>query len=102
MLAEANEHFELRYTLKRMGYDLEKVANRVADLYGMDASEIMTKGRRAKQVEARSLLCYWAVSELGMGITELARAFGMTPSAVGYAVPRGKDTAEEKRFSLVD
>ena len=100
MLAEANEHFERRYRLKRMGYDLEKVANRVSDLYGMDAREMMTKGRRAKQVEARSLLCYWAVSELGMGVTELARAFGMTPSAVGYAVFRGKDTAEEKGLSL--
>jgi putative transposase len=46
MLAEANEQFELRYRLKRMGYDLKKVAARVADLYGMDTGEIMTKGRR--------------------------------------------------------
>ena len=83
MLAEANEQYELRYRLKRMGYDLAKVANKVADLYGMDAGEIMTKGRRTQQVEARSLLCYWAVGELGMGLTELARAFGMTPSDVG-------------------
>jgi len=52
-------------------------------------------------VEARSLLCYWAVSELGMGITELARVLGMTPSAVGYAVGRGKSTAEEKGYSLM-
>jgi REP-associated tyrosine transposase len=100
MLDEANERFELRHRLKRMGYDLKKVAERVAELYRMDAVEIMTRGRQKQQVEARSLLCYWAVSELGMGITELASAFGMTPSAVGYAVPRGKDTAEEKGYSL--
>jgi len=100
MLAEADEQFELRYRLKRMGYDLKKVADRVAELYGMDAGEIMTKGRRRQQVEARSVLCYWAVGELGMGITELARVFRMTPSAVGYAVRRGKDTAEEKGYSL--
>jgi hypothetical protein len=35
-----------------------------------------------------------------MGITELARVLGMTPSAVGYAVPRGKNSAEEKGYSL--
>jgi hypothetical protein len=45
-------------------------------------------------------VCYaWAVIELG-GISELARALGMRPSAVGYAVPRGKNTAEEKGYSL--
>jgi hypothetical protein len=32
-------------------------------------------------------------------ITELGRAFGMTPAAVGYAVSRGKETAEEKGYS---
>jgi hypothetical protein len=42
--------------------------------------------------------CYdWTVRELG--ITELAKALGMTPSVMGYAVPRGKNTAEEKGFS---
>lgn len=101
MLAEAGEQLEVRYRLKRMGYDLKKVAERVGELYGMDPGEIMTKGRRRQQAEARSVLCHWAVGELGMGITDLARTFGMTPSAVGYAVRRGKDTAEGKGYSLV-
>jgi putative transposase len=100
MLAKASEQFEQRYRLKRMGYDLNKVADRVAELYRVDSGEIMSKGRRRQQVEARSLLCYWAVGELRMGVTELARAFGMTPSAVGYAARRGKDIAEEKGYSL--
>jgi putative transposase len=100
MLAEAQAQFEQRYRFKSMGDDLKKVADKVAELYGMDAAEIMTKGRRMKQVEARSLLCYWAVGEWGMGLTELARVFGMTPSAVGYAVRRGKGIADEKGYSL--
>jgi putative transposase len=102
MLAEAHEEFEQRYRLRRMGYDLNKVADKVADLYGMGSAEIMIKGRRSRQVEARSLLSYWAVNELGMGITELARVFGMTPSAVSYAVSRGKGIADEKGYSLTN
>ncbi|MEW6664285.1 MAG: transposase [Thermodesulfobacteriota bacterium] len=101
VLAEANEQFELRYRLKTMGYDLERVAKKVAGLYGTNAGEIMTKGRRRRQVEARSLLCYWSVSELGMGVTELARIFGMTPSAVSYAARRGEETAKERKYSLL-
>ncbi len=62
---------------------MKKAADRVAALYGMDTGDFMTKGRRRQQVETRSLLCYWAVVELGMGITEPERAFGMILSAVG-------------------
>jgi hypothetical protein len=40
------------------------------------------------------------VSELGIGITDQAKAFGMRPSALGYAVPRAKNTAYEKAYSL--
>jgi putative transposase len=68
----------------------------------MDGDEIMTKGRRRQQEEARSLLCYLAVGELGMGITELASFLGTTPFAVCYAIRRGQDTAQEKGYSLVN
>jgi hypothetical protein len=43
-----------------------------------------------------------AVGESGMAITELARAIGMTPSAVGYAVRRGKITAQKKGGPLAN
>jgi hypothetical protein len=56
-------------------------------------------GRIGSLLPENVTVCYeMAVSELG--ITELARGFGMTPSAEGYAVPRGKNTAEEKGYSL--
>ena len=89
-----------RYRLKSMGYDLNKLADKVADLFHIDAGLLLTKGRQRLQVEARSVLCHWAVGELGMTVTELARVFGMTPSAVSYAVRRGKTIAEEKGYSL--
>jgi hypothetical protein len=37
-----------------------------------------------------------------MAITELARAFGMKPSAVGYPARRGKDTIGKKGYSLAN
>jgi hypothetical protein len=45
--------------------------------------------------------CYaWAVSELVMDITDLATAFGMTPSALGRAVVRGGQIAKEGEHRL--
>jgi len=47
-----------------------------------------SKGRRKIQVAARSLLCYWAVRELGLTATGLAERLGMTQPAVNYSFSR--------------
>lgn len=95
-LAEANERLDRRYRLRATGCDLNKLAAKLAEMFHMGAGLLLSKGRQRAQVEARSLLCHWAVRELGMTVTELARVFGMTPSAVTYAVRRGRLLAEEK------
>jgi len=50
--------------------------------------EIFSKGRQDRKVKARSLLCYWAVRELGMSLRDLARKFEMSAAGIGYAVER--------------
>jgi predicted transcriptional regulator len=57
---------------------------------------VQSKGRRKIQVAARSLLCYWAVRELGITATELAKLLGMAQPAVSYAVIRGEQMAKER------
>ena len=47
---------------------------------------------------ARSLLCYWAVRELGMSLMDLAREFEMSATGIGYAVERGEGIVT--RFEL--
>jgi hypothetical protein len=70
---------ERGYELKRRGIDPEKIAERVSGLYGVEPHWIMVRGGEGRRVAARSLLCYWAVRELGMTLTDLARIFGMSP-----------------------
>ena len=101
ILAEADEQLDYRYELKSRGYDLAKVEERVMEIYGIDKEAIYSKGRRKIQVEARSLLCYWAVRELGHTATEMARRLGMTQPAVGYAISRGEKICKEGKYSLV-
>lgn len=102
LLAEANERYDLRYELKSRGYDLQKLAEKVATIYKMDPAEIFSRTRKRIRVEARSLLSYWAVRELGMPLTDLAKHFGMSPSGVGYAVERGEGIAKEKGYRLTE
>jgi hypothetical protein len=52
-------------------------------------------------VEARSLLCYFAVHALGIPAVEPAKRLTMTPSAISYAVVRGKEMAERNHYDVL-
>lgn len=100
VLAQAEEHYTRQCALRRRGYDLEKIAERVAEIYRVNAREVLARGRQQQRVSARSLFCFWAVRELGISLTALARRIGMSPPGVGYAVPRGEAIAHENRYQL--
>jgi len=55
-----------------------------------------------KKVKDRSLLCFWAVRELSMSLTDLARHLGSSVPGVGYAVERGEAIARDNNYQLVD
>jgi putative transposase len=100
ILEEAGEHFERRIMLRNRGYTLTSIAEKVSLLYNVSQQDILSKGRQTTRVEARSLFCYIAVHDLNASVTELARLLGMAPSAVSYAVTRGKKIAEKKELQL--
>lgn len=100
VLAEAEENYERSTLLKNQGYTPEKIADQIAVLYDLKLSDILSKGRQAQRVEARSLFCYISVCQLKTPAIDLARILGMAPSAVSYAVTRGKRIAEEKGFRI--
>lgn len=58
------------------------------------------KTKERPNVEARSLLFYVAVNDLGVSVTDLARRFGLTQPAVSYAVRRGRETAKKKGYAI--
>ena len=101
VISQANEAYERRYELKRRGYDLERIAKRVAEICGVEEEEVFSKGRQKKKVKARSLLCYWAVREAEISLRTLAKRLGITAPGVGYAVERGEAIARENHFELI-
>ena len=102
VLEDADEKIDRHYKLKNMGYDLEKLEQRVCEFYDIEPEDIYSKGRRRVQAEARSLFCYWAVRELGYALTDLARRLAMTGPGVGYAVSRGERIAKDNSYQLVE
>ena len=55
------------------------------------------KGKQQKRVKARSLFCFWAVHELGISLTELARHLGDSVPGVGYS-----KIARENDYQLIE
>jgi hypothetical protein len=100
VLSESEEQFSRKYKLKSLGYDFEKVVERISILFHVEKDYIIGRGRQKNRVRARDLLCYWTVVELGMPMVDLAKKFNMTPAAVSYAVQRGESMAKERGLQL--
>ena len=73
VLSAAEEQMEKRYRLQAKGYDLDKLASRVCDVMHLEPAELWAPGKERKRVAAKSLLCYWAVRDLGIGMAQIAR-----------------------------
>ena len=101
VLKTANEVLENKYHLKAQGMDIEKIAQRVAELLDISLSEVWSQGKYRKIVNARSLLCFWAVRELGVGMSSLARRLKITPAAVSKSVLRGEKIVKQYHYTLL-
>ena len=102
VLKKAQEKRERQYQLEADGFTIDQVAQRVAAILGIKCEQVWEKGKYPQTVKARSLLCYWAVRELGIGATELARRIGISQPAISQSVKRGEAIAKENGFELMD
>ena len=101
ILSEANERMDRRYELKSLGYNFDKLEQRVLEIYPIKKEDLYSKSREKMRAEARGVFCYWAVRELGVTGAALARRFKMTEAGVGYAVRRGEKIVKEKDILLI-
>jgi putative transposase len=102
ILSEADERMDRRYELKSRGYDLDKLAQRVAEIYQIARDDLYSKSRQKIQAEARSVFCYWAVRELGIEGTQIAKRLRMSQPGVAYAVRRGERIVKDKDIQMIE
>jgi REP-associated tyrosine transposase len=98
VLKAADEFLERKYQLKSQGYDIDKLADRVADIFSIKPEEIFKPGKQPVKVKARSLLCYWAVRELGFTMADLAPKLNISQPAVSMSARRGERIASENEY----
>ena len=92
--------FSLRFI--PAGYTLETLSEKVADLFNLEPSRLFIPTKSPMVVKARSLMCYYAVRELGLTATSLARRIGLKQPAISISVSRGEKIAKEMDIRLLE
>jgi putative transposase len=100
VLAEKEESLHRSYELKQKGYTLENIQKKAAELFLLRPADLYIATKEKRYVNARSILCYWAVRVLGISTTGMARHLNMTQPAITYAVKRGRIIVEKGNYNL--
>jgi len=100
VLKAGGEVMERRHRLRARGHDFDWLLRRVAAKAGLPPADLLTPSRVPRRVQHRSVLCYWAVREMGLPGTAVAARLGLTQSAVSRAVLRGERLAKEQRLAF--
>ncbi len=100
VLDKSLESFDKRYELKSRGVDVDFIAKRVSILLNIPEENIWCEGKMKEIVRARSLLCFWAVRELGMSMAAMARRLNISIVAVSKSVARGAEIVKKDGFTL--
>jgi lambda repressor-like predicted transcriptional regulator len=83
------------------GVDVDYIAERVAQLLSMDVQEVWQPGKYRCLATTHSLLCFWAVRELGESMASLARRLGISTVTVSKSVDRGAQIIQENAYVLI-
>ena len=63
---------------------------------------VWAEGKHREVVKARSLLCYWAVKELGVVMSTLGRRLNISTAAVSQSVLRDEKLAKCHQYKLMN
>jgi len=100
VLDTEHEKFEKLCGYLERGVDLDTLAQTVAKLMAIDLSKVRIPGQKSIRVKARSLLCHWAIHELGMTATAVGKRLGLTQPGATRAAQRGEEIAAQKGWIL--
>ena len=81
---------------------VERLIHLAADLVSIRPERIAGPGKSRDLVKARSLICHWGASELGLTMTHLGATLGISVPTVSVAAKRGERIAFENKYSLIE
>ncbi|MEJ2155066.1 MAG: transposase [Desulfobacteraceae bacterium] len=102
VLSEARDALENRYLMTSKGIRIEHILDAVAKLLGIDSQHIAGPSKERVIVKARALVCFWAVRELGLSMTDVAQRLKIAVPTASVAVKKGRQIVQDNCLSLSD
>lgn len=100
VLAGADEQLTRRYSYKAKGISLEHLIQAVAASTGLEPGQLIGPSKLRRVVRTRNLCGYWAVTELGLSMTEVAKRLQIALSTVSMAVQKGERIVREEGLKI--
>ena len=100
-LQQANEKLDQVDERRRNGWNIERLKEAVAKLFGIREAEIFGKSRFRESAMAKGVLAYYAYEKLGEQGASIARLLGISRPALTKAVLRGKQFIEKNDPKLI-
>ncbi len=72
------------------GMSLADLIRQVASYFNVEQSRLPKPNKERAHTQAKAVICYVALRELGLRGTDVAVALGYTPAAVSHAAKRGE------------
>jgi putative transposase len=101
VLDSCRQQLEQRYQYLARGYDFDWLVGKMAAFLDLEPEIVTRRGRYPDTVQARSVLCYWVVRDLGISTLELAKKLGVSQPTASQSVKRGEKIIKEKGFKLM-
>lgn len=102
VLSDAQEAMNNRYLLAAKGIGLDDIMRVVSDLYSVECGALVGPFKERAVVKARGLLCYWAVHELGMSMTDVGARLKIAVPTVSVAARKGRKIIRDEGLNLVE
>jgi chromosomal replication initiation ATPase DnaA len=102
VLSDAKEAKNNRYRLLAEGIRFDDIIPVAADLISVEQESLIGPSKERTVVKARALLCYWAVHELGMSMTDVATRLKIAVPTVSVAAKKGRRIVKEEGLALAE
>ncbi len=99
-LKAAEEKIKKTEHLKKQGWTIERLAEKVCEIFSREIEKVKKRARETKASQARSLLAFWGYKELGLKGKVLSQYLGIAQSSLSESIARGEVVAHGK--SLTD
>jgi REP element-mobilizing transposase RayT len=87
---------------QREGWDFDTLKSAVCKLFDVAEGAVLRRVRATAASDAKSLLCYWAVEELGMTVVSVAKELGVSQQAASWRVQQGAEVCARRSLDFGD